>query len=121
MTKDEARSKFLKMVARLVIDATSLNIEFIVTDFDRTAEEQAEKYAIGRTRPGKKNTNCDGYKKKSFHQDFCAIDIAIMKNEKIMWDDPGYEILGRRWEMDGGTWGGTWDDGGHFELRWRLP
>ena len=42
--------------------------DFRITDGARTAEEQNALYQLGRSKPGRKVTNCDGYKAKSNHQ-----------------------------------------------------
>ncbi len=56
--------------------------DFLIVAGLRTAEEQNKLYQQGRTIPGPKVTNCDGYKNKSRHQAKSdgyshAIDIAI--------------------------------------------
>ncbi len=51
------------------------NVDFTVTYGFRTKQEQQSLYAQGRTKPGNIVTNCDGVKKKSYHQTGKAIDF----------------------------------------------
>ena len=77
------------------------------TCFHRTAEDQANLYAQGRTKPGKIITYCDGYEKVSAHQRWRAIDFVVVKDDELIWErTPEYETLGSFWEMIGGVWGG---------------
>lgn len=66
------------------------NHEFKVICGVRTLEQQQELYKLGRTKKGKIVTNCDGIIKKSKHQLGKAVDIAIIKNNKITWDTKYY-------------------------------
>jgi peptidoglycan L-alanyl-D-glutamate endopeptidase CwlK len=96
-------------------------LEVVITQGVRSAAQQRALYAQGRTRPGKIVTNCDGYIKKSPHQHWLAIDIAIVKNGAVEWADlPEYHDLGEYWESLGGFWGGriaSLGDVYHFELK----
>lgn len=67
--------------------------KFKITCGLRSTTEQQKLYAIGRTRPGKRVTNCDGVVKKSKHQLGKAVDIAVIKNNTISWNIKDYEIL----------------------------
>jgi len=70
------------------------------TWFHRTTRQQNELYQKGRGLfPDKKKivTYCDGYKRRSKHQDWLAVDIVILVNGKIRWSHPGYKLLGKYW------------------------
>lgn len=67
--------------------------DFTITQGNRTAEEQNKLYQLGRTKKGKIVTYCDGYKKLSRHQGGRAIDIAILQNGKISWNEKLYQEL----------------------------
>lgn len=54
--------------------------------------------------------------KKSLHKIRLAIDLNIFKNEKQITDGMQFEDLGLFWEKIGGTWGGRFEDGGHFSI-----
>ena len=110
-------------------------VDFTVVCGIRTAKEQAELYAQGRTAPGPIVTNCDGLKKKSNHQAKAdgygyAVDIypffegkvqvnhkdtvkcliQIAKHIKTCCFAMGVSI----------EWGGDWEklkDYPHFELK----
>ncbi len=64
------------------------DIKVLVIQTLRDAEYQNSLYQIGRTKPGKVVTNCDGYRKKSNHQSGKAFDIVPVDNSgKILWND----------------------------------
>lgn len=65
--------------------------QFTITCSVRDLAEQQRLYAIGRTKAGKRVTNCDGIIKKSAHQLGRAVDIAIVKNGKISWNVEDYK------------------------------
>jgi len=118
---NKKRIDFFKAFAFLTVWAWKKGIHIMPICFHRTAEEQAKRYAQGRTQPGKIVTNCDGYKKKSKHQNWLAKDIVVMDaDNKILWTSPDYAILGKQWEKQGHVWGGSWKspagDIYHFQL-----
>jgi peptidoglycan LD-endopeptidase CwlK len=61
-------------------------IEILVTSTLRTFEEQAELFAIGRTKPGKKVTNAKAG--ESWHNFGLAFDVVPLVNGKAVWDSP---------------------------------
>jgi peptidoglycan L-alanyl-D-glutamate endopeptidase CwlK len=109
--------------------------EEVVKTFDctvisgfRTAEEQQELYAKGRTEDGPIVTYKDGIVRKSKHQLGLAVDVvpypSLYSDEKIM-NDFGWYVLdtAERLKKDGMidsdiTWGGSWKftDMPHFEI-----
>ena len=114
--------------------------DFRITDGARTAEEQFALYQLGRTKPGRKVTNCDGYKSKSNHQIKAdgfghAVDIfpcGIVENGvyRKFTADEGYDdkklkiisehILKIAKEKEVNIeWGGNWKmhDTPHFEIK----
>lgn len=121
------RAEFLLKMGLLIGYAWFKGIKFIAYRKKATAEEQNKKYQIGRTKPGKIITNCDGYKKPSFHQLDRAWDIVILDVAgKPIWGHvKEYDILGEYWEGLGEQckWGSTWykegkvsfDDCFHFQ------
>ncbi len=104
--------------------------DFIVTCGTRTAKYQNKLYQKGRTLPGKKVTNCDGYRFKSKHQIKkdgygYAADIVILINRRINWDihlskelvDKQVRALMKKRNIE---WGGDWKsfkDYPHFQKR----
>lgn len=108
----------------------------------RTVFQQRELYDQGRTKPGRKITNCDGVRKKSYHQSGKAIHLGL-RWKRSNADSSGPEIPTGRWirhqsrgessearqlfeaiaaeaKKRGFVWGGDWKnlrDYHHFELR----
>jgi len=104
------------------------NKKLILTCTYRSPKEQFQLYQKGRTIPGKKVTNCDGYKKLSDHnyRPSQAFDVAVydLKNKKILWDIKYYLKLGEMRTIlgyaDSVYWGGefkSFKDYPHFGLR----
>ena len=105
--------------------------DFTITHGIRTAKEQNSLYQQGRTKPGKRVTNCDGYNKKSNHQVHAdglgyAFDIAVIVNKKYNWNPKYYKEIGavaselmKKYKV---TWGGNWTsfkDYPHFQYSGR--
>ena len=114
--------------------------DFRITDGARTAEEQNYLYQQGRTRPGQKVTNCDGYKAKSNHQIKAdgyghAVDIfpcGVIENGvyRKFTSEEGYDekklklianhiLAVAKSKNINIEWGGNWKmhDTPHFELK----
>jgi len=103
MTNTEKRIKFIQRFAGLTQYAKMFSLEFIVTSFHRSLDQQQRLYAAGKSK-------CDGINKKSKHQDWLAIDICLIKDGECIWDRiAAYELLGARWKKLGGIWGGDWE------------
>ncbi|MEG0927241.1 M15 family metallopeptidase [Chryseobacterium sp.] len=100
----------------------------------RTEAEQADLYAIGRTKPGKKVTNAAAG--QSVHNYGLAVDIVLIIDGKTAswdtakdWDNDGvadwYECV-KIFARHGWDWGGNWKtfkDLPHFEKKgfsWRT-
>lgn len=106
-TSTERRITFFFKIGLFVLIAKlTKSIDLLVYDFHRTTEQQAERYAKGRTKPGKIITNCDGRKRKSKHQSWLAVDFVIVKDGKLIWKYvPEYDVLAGIWRSLGGTCG----------------
>lgn len=94
---------------------TAAGLDFIVTCTYRSYEEQAELYAQGRTKPGRKVT----WTLKSKHCERKAFDIAMIVNGKISWNIDDYKKAGEIGKSVGLEWGGDWKtpDMPHFQLK----
>lgn len=84
----------------------------------RTYEEQAELYAKGRTKPGKKVTKArPGY---SWHNFGVAWDFVVFDEKgQPLWESPLMDRCGRIGEDLGLEWGGSWKrfvDKPHLQL-----
>lgn len=87
------------MIARLSIYSQTKGIALMPFGFYRTAAQQI----INRI----KGTSSV---KRSFHQDWLAIDFVIIKEGAAQWERSAeYEDLGLYWESMGGIWGGRWN------------
>lgn len=97
----------------------------MITSGRRTAAEQADLFAQGRTKPGPIVTNADGIKTPSNHQSGRAFDVAFLQDGKPSWDDAlPWLLLGTVGESLGLSWGGRWTapnrpDRPHFQ--WKPP
>jgi len=93
----EKQSEFARMVPLLILYAYELGYEITLGD----AWAQSE----------------DGHHKvNSKHYVRLAIDLNLFKNGKYLEETEDHRPLGEFWESVGGTWGGRFDDGNHYEL-----
>jgi len=101
--------------------AQTEEIEILVTSTLQTFEEQAELFAIGRTKPGKKVTNATAG--ESWHNFGLAFDVVPLVNGKAVWDSPFWNRIGALGKQVGLVWGGTFQsfkDKPHFEFHPNL-
>ncbi len=123
-----------KLQTLIKLGITDSPHDFMIVQGLRTAAYQNELYQQGRTKPGPKVTNCDGYNSKSNHQAKSdgyghAIDFAIYDPtlpEKIDWDNSKkYREVAdhlKKIAKENGiniVWGGDWvkfKDYPHIEL-----
>ena len=94
----EKQSKFVLMVAQLIFFALSEGYELSYGD------TWAKK---GEGRP---------HSKSSKHYNRLAIDLNLYKDGKWLKKTEDHKMLGEFWVSLGGTWGGDWDDGNHYQL-----
>jgi hypothetical protein len=96
-------------------------------------DEQAEIHALGDVNRGRSRT-CSPRSRNSkrsprrsattratasrtsLHCDRLAIDINLFINGELQKQTEAYRPLGEEWERLGGTWGGRFNDGGHFSI-----
>ena len=48
-----------------------------------------------------------------------AVDFNLFKDGKFLQSTDDHKELGEFWEALGGTWGGRFDDGNHYSLKYR--
>ena len=112
--------KLFIMLNRLVVLCAHENIEIMITQGYRSIEEQNKIYAQGRTLPGKIVTKAKGG--SSLHNFRLAFDVAILKNNKIDWNDTELYIkVGKLGKGIGLTWGGNVKHGGDFKTMNDMP
>lgn len=114
MTKAEHRAEFILHVSRLIIACANEGIRVVPFAFFRTAQEQRVLFNMGKS-------NCDGTTKRSMHQDWLAMDLAILNADgnDFIWAPDAYKRLGELAEECGLVWGGRWSLGDcvHVELK----
>lgn len=103
-------------------------VDFTITEGVRTVLRQLDLYAQGRTKPGKKITNCDGIKVRSNHQiktdgygyavDLYAYPINVNDTENIQVIAQHIKKVANKMNIKI-EWGGDWKmkDYPHFELK----
>lgn len=119
---------FLAALAAVLQDLEAAGDHPYVIEGYRTVERQQYLYAQSRTRTGRKVTNCDGVRRKSYHQSGRAADV-IFRDEpggRPYWppdDDRRWARLGAVAERHGLTWGAGkrwktqgWNDAAHIQL-----
>lgn len=112
----DLKPDFREMVEDFLQEVAEQGFDVIVTSTLRTYQEQADLYAIGRTKPGKKVTNAKPG--QSWHNHGRAIDIVPLVNGKPVWNSPHWKTIGEIGEMIGMEWGGRWPrfkDFPHFQ------
>jgi hypothetical protein len=88
------QSKFVKMVALLILYAYEIGYELTFGDAYATY----------------------GHIKDSFHYKRLAIDLNLFKDGIYLTKTEDHLPLGEFWESIGGSWGGRWRDGNHYSL-----
>ena len=129
-----------KLVEVMKAAITDSPFDFRITDGARTAEEQFALYQIGRSKPGRIVTNCDGKRAKSNHQIKAdgyghAVDIfpcGVIENGvyRKFTSEEGYDekklklianhiLAVAKSKNINIEWGGNWKmhDTPHFELK----
>jgi len=107
--------------SQLIDLARADNIEIFVTSTLRTFEEQAELFAIGRTKLGEIVTNAKAG--ESWHNFGLAFDVVPLVNGKAVWDSPLWNRIGQFGKQIDLIWGGdfkNFKDKPHFEFHPNL-
>jgi len=108
MTLGQMQRKFPLMIAQLTIFSYSKGYE--LTDGDafrdpRVHGELGEDKGYGRA--------------NSLHKLKLAKDFNLFKDGKYLKTTEDHKELGEFWEALGGTWGGRFNDGNHYSLKYR--
>ena len=62
----------------------------------------------------------EGYgRASSLHKMRLAVDFNLFKDGKFLQATDDHKDLGEFWESLGGTWGGSFNDGNHYSLKYR--
>lgn len=117
-TISSLRPQLQALLSRLKALALKEGIDFLVTDTNRSKDEQMALYAKGRSKPGKIVTNTPY--PQSFHNHGVAFDVVPLKNGQPNYSDTNaYKRLGALGKSIGLEWGGDWKgfvDKPHFQL-----
>ena len=108
MTLGQHQRKFTLMIAQFVIFAYSKGYELTYGDAYRDPRvfgNVGEKQGYGRA--------------SSLHKMRLAVDFNLFKDGKFLQSTDDHKELGEFWESLGGTWGGRFDDGNHYSLKYR--
>jgi len=93
----EKQARFSQMLGQLLTHAGSLGYQITVGD------------AYAR----------DNHSRWSLHYCRLAIDLNLFKDGVYLKDTESHKVLGVFWESMGGSWGGRWQDGNHYEMVYR--
>ena len=109
MTLREKQSTFVKLIALLIDEATSLGYELTFGEAYRSKEEAEKLSKLGL---GIKN---------SLHTIRLAIDLNLFKDGIYLTKTNDYTELGEWWERMSTSdyicaWGGRFNDGNHFSI-----
>lgn len=128
--------KVVEAVNKLITEAKARGLNVGMRSGIRTAEEQDDLYALGRTK-----INPDGIKPnrpmgrivtkarafESWHNYGIAVDVVFRTDKGWTWDDvpdEKWDELGNVGKLFGFEWGGdwsSWPDLPHFQIRGKLP
>jgi len=103
------QSAFVRLVARLIDEATLRGYDLTFGETYRSKEEAARLAAAGLGIKG------------SLHCSRLAIDLNLFRDGKYLTDTESYQPLGEWWEAQSRQdveccWGGRFKDAGHFSI-----
>ncbi len=101
------------MCREFITRCTDQGVDILITSTYRDHESQAELFAQGRTRLGKRVTNASAG--QSYHNWRVAFDVVPLKQGKPVWGINGqdrelWEQVGTIGESVGLEWAGRWDE-----------
>src|SRR5688572_32176383 len=109
MTLREKQSKFVNLIALLIVQAKNMGYELTFGEAWRSKEEAERLAKLGK---GIKN---------SLHTSRLAIDFNLFKDGKFLTKTEDHKPLGEFWESLSTTeftchWGGRFGDGNHYSI-----
>lgn len=105
MSLRQKQSQFVRMVAQLIDFAHAQGYEMTFGDAYRDPRVHG---ALG--------VKASYSASNSRHKQRLAIDLNLFRDGKYLTRTEDHAPLGEFWESIGGTWGGRWEDGNHYEL-----
>lgn len=104
---DDLHPTVAAMCREMIRLCEEAGIDIIVTSTYRDYEAQAELFAQGRTKPGRRVTNARPG--QSFHNHRVAFDVVPVVNGKAIWDDHRLWMrIGEIGESVGLEWAWRW-------------
>lgn len=106
MTLGEKQRRFVPMIAKLINFAYENGYELTFGDAYRDPRvhgQVGEKKSYSAT-----NSN---------HKIRLAVDFNLFKDGKFLTSTEDHKPLGEYWESIGGSWGGRFNDGNHYEWK----
>lgn len=106
MTLLQAQFKFSRMVMKLLFKAHASGYEVTLGDAYRDPRvfgKVGERIGYGESR--------------SAHKQRLAIDLNLFKDGVFLQTTEAHKELGVWWESQGGSWGGRFNDGNHYALK----
>jgi len=120
MTLRQKQSRFVHMVALLILHAEQLGYEVTLGDawssswyrwaWDALKRWSGNKLFFKRLKYLQNRLHTKG----SYHFKRLAIDLNLFRNGKYLRSTKAHKPLGEYWESIGGSWGGRWGDGNHY-------
>lgn len=104
----QKQQQFMRLVPRLIDKAHALGFEVTLGDGYRDPRVHGnvgEKIGYGHAKSG--------------HKVRLAIDLNLFKNGKFLQSTEAHRELGEWWELQGGSWGGRFNDGNHYAIEHR--
>jgi hypothetical protein len=105
-----------ELALKLINEAKKIGIEVRLISGYLSLKEQNTMYEQGRTTPGPLITRA----RVSSHNTGLAFDVAVVKDGKVIFSGPDFQILGGLGETLGLVWGGRFErrkDPPHFETK----
>lgn len=105
-TLGQAQRRFARMVARLIDQAHEMGFEVTLGDAYRDPRvfgAMGERGGYGESR--------------SAHKQRLAIDLNLFSGGRYLTSTEDHRPLGEWWERQGGSWGGRFNDGNHYSLK----
>ena len=107
MTLRQKQNRFTRMVAQLIVYATSIGYELTFGDAYRDPRVHGDF--------GERKSYSHP---KSLHKMRLAVDFNLFKDGKYLTTSEAHKPLGEYWESIGGSWGGRFKDGNHYSMEW---
>ena len=107
MTLGQTQRQFARMVPRLIDMAHDLGYEVTLGDAYRDPRVH-----------GAMGVRKSYSHPRSAHKQRLAIDLNLFRDGEYLESTEDHRQLGEWWELQGGVWGGRFDDGNHYSVEY---